>query len=264
MSRRFEPGWLAEVIRDCERQPDRLFFVLLDEMNLAPVEHYLAEILSAMEEFRAGSSDVRIPLYVQGADPVNADEWPHELRYPPNLGLIGTVNMDETTRPLSERVLDRANVVQLSVQWTNRHHLGGPVGTGQPLLVPFDEWNRLVTTRPADHYHDLLVEIAERLHDVGIGVGLRAHIEVERFLANSAGVLDDTEALDVALLQRFIPKIKGFKRDLADALADVREDLDGAGVRRCVAVLNHWLSDIVPDDEFLDGTDVQVGLVRAT
>jgi energy-coupling factor transporter ATP-binding protein EcfA2 len=263
LSHRFEPGWLAEVIRDCERQPDRLFFVLLDEMNLAPVEHYLAETLSAMEESRAGSGDVRMPLYVRGADPGNAEEWPHELRYPVNLVLIGTVNMDETTRPLSERVIDRANVVQLSVRWTERHHTDGPVSGGQPLLVPFEEWSRLVVTMPVAHHHDLLVDVAERLHDVGIGVGMRSHIEVERYLANAAGVLGDVDALDVALLQRFIPKVKGFKRDLREALTDVREDLEGAEARRCVVVLDRWLNPAVPDDEFLDGTDAQVGLARS-
>ena len=97
ISRRFVPGWMAETIRRCERSRDRLHFVLLDEMNLAPVEQYLAELLSAMEEARSGSEDVRLPLYSRGEEPVNADEWPPDLSYPDNLIIVGTVNV--TRRP---------------------------------------------------------------------------------------------------------------------------------------------------------------------
>lgn len=260
-SQRFEPGWLADTIRACERQPDRIFFALLDEMNLAPVEQYLAEILSAMEEARAGAADVRIPLYGRGAAPVNANEWPHELRLPPNLVLIGTVNVDETTRPLSERVIDRANVLQLSLHWTERHHGERPLEV-QPWLVPVPEWRRICRLDPSDRHHEFLVEVAERLQEAGIGVGLRAHLELERFLSNAEDVLDDELALDLAILQRIIPKVRAFKRDVADALGDVRDELLATGCSVSAKVLDRWLDPAVPDDEFLDGTDARVGLVR--
>ena len=67
ISRHFEPGWLADTVQRCTSSPDRLFVVLLDEMNLAPAEQYLAEFLSAGEEHRSGSGEVRIPLYNPGA-----------------------------------------------------------------------------------------------------------------------------------------------------------------------------------------------------
>lgn len=260
-SQRFEPGWLADVMRACERQPDRIFFALLDEMNLAPVEQYLAEVLSAMEEARAGAGDVRVPLYARGAAPANAAEWPAELRFPSNLMLIGTVNVDETTRPLSERVLDRANVLQLSLHWTQRHHDDRPAEV-QPWHVGAQEWRQLCRVDASDLHHDFLVDVAECLQRVGIGVGLRAHIELERFIANSEGVLDEEMALDVAVLQRIIPKVRGFKRDVAPALEEVREELQGAGCVTCVAVLDRWLDATVSDDEFLDGTDARIGLIR--
>ena len=46
-----------------------------------------------------------IPLHGEGK---TIDGVPERLRYPPNLVLIGTVNMDETTHALSDKVLDRA------------------------------------------------------------------------------------------------------------------------------------------------------------
>ena len=73
---------------------------VLDEMNLSHPEQYLAPILSAMER-----EDGDIPLH--GG---NGDEYgvPPSIRYPGNFVLIGTVNMDETTMGISDKVLDRA------------------------------------------------------------------------------------------------------------------------------------------------------------
>lgn len=261
---RFEPGWLAEVLRQCERDPDRLVFVLLDEMNLAPVEHYLAEMLSAMEEVRGGNRDARVRLYPRSQRPSNAEEWPAELSYPPNLVLIGTVNVDESTRPLSERVLDRANVIQLSLNLTRRHH-DDEVGAAppRPWLVSRTEWRRVCTLRPSDRHHDLLVSVAQILANAGIGVGARAHLELERYIANADGVLSHEEALDFGVLQRIIPKIRGFKRDLATALEELRELLAEEEAHRSLRVLEAWLEVSVSDDEFLDGTDPRVGLVAS-
>ena len=262
ISNRFEPGWLAESVRRCESEPDRVFVVLLDEMNLAPVEQYLAEVLSAMEESRSGGGDVRVSLYSAGSAPVNTSEWAPSYRYPDNLLLIGTVNVDETTRPLSDRVIDRANVIQLDVVASSRHHepAGEPMN---PWTVPFAEWGQICRTDPVPDHHDLLLDIAEILARSGIGVGLRAHIELERFLANSAGVLDPVDALDLGLLQRIIPKVRGYRSELSEALDELKEELDSVGAERCAAVVAMWLSASSTEMDFIDGADHSVGLASS-
>ena len=73
----------------------RVYFLCLDELNLARVEHYLAEILSAME------TPTREFLLPDG----------RALRLPPNFFLSGTLNLDEATYALSRKVLDRANLL---------------------------------------------------------------------------------------------------------------------------------------------------------
>lgn len=261
LSNRFEPGWLATTARQCERNPDQIHVVLLDEMNLAPVEQYLAEYLSALEEARSGSERTVLPLYSHGMTPDNATDWPSALPFPLNLLVIGTVNVDETTRVLSDRVLDRANVLQLSVAVSDAHHR--PVSRSvQPWYVPFPEWDLICDMRPDDGHHEFLVEVGELLQGCGIGVGQRAHIELERFVTNAAGVLSPERALDLGVLQRIIPKIRGFKRDMADGLGELHELLESAACDRSAAVIAAWLDDRVSDDEFLDGTDARIGLVR--
>ncbi len=115
--------------------PNTPFFLCLDEMNLAPVEQYFAEFLSAMESLKptdekdtegAGefTSDPVIDLnaeqdtnlYELGCEWTKAYDWfkSHGFTIPKNLFVVGTVNMDETTCQFSRKVLDRAMTIEMT------------------------------------------------------------------------------------------------------------------------------------------------------
>lgn len=95
-------------------------FLILDEMNLSHVERYFSDFLSAMEgrngvihlhdEGPRDDQEFRLPRFE--GDPVGV---PREIPYPPNLFVIGTVNIDETTYMFSPKVLDRAHVIEFQV-----------------------------------------------------------------------------------------------------------------------------------------------------
>jgi hypothetical protein len=172
------------------------------------------------------------------------------------------VNVDETTRALSDRVLDRANVLQLSVAVGDGHHAARRREPAErPWLVRFSEWLAICRDEPSDACHDFLVLLARLFAEMRIGLGMRSHVEVERFLANADGVLDGKAALDAAILQRLVPRLRGFKRDLERGLRQLRDQLQRQGCASCVRVLDDWLDDDVPDEMFLDGTDARVGIV---
>ncbi|ATO38954.1 restriction endonuclease [Geobacillus thermodenitrificans] len=104
----FKPGPLTNVITEAENHPDKPYFVVLDEMNLARVEHYFSDVLSVMESRRWENGRIissrLLPKETAGRD----------LFLPPNVYIIGTVNMDETTHPFSKKVLDRANTIEFN------------------------------------------------------------------------------------------------------------------------------------------------------
>jgi hypothetical protein len=87
---------------------------IIDEMNLARVEYYFAEVLSRMED--------RIRVEDDGYESrplLNLDLGEEDSRWanqtlPPNLAIVGTVNMDETTHSFSRKVLDRAFTLEFS------------------------------------------------------------------------------------------------------------------------------------------------------
>ena len=96
----FQETPVLRLLLSAAENPDKPYFLCLDEMNLARVEHYFAPFLSAMEGQKG-----RLAIYAS-RDPV--DTIPPAIEWPENLFIIGTVNMDESMYPFSDKVLDRA------------------------------------------------------------------------------------------------------------------------------------------------------------
>ncbi len=126
------------------------FFVCLDEMNLAPVEHYFAEVLSILEtrkntsngiktdiiiepryfvelskigDYNPSATDRDIYLKLFAIDTENDinteignrhDLTTVGLTLPGNVIIIGTVNMDDTTHQFSRKVIDRAMTIEMN------------------------------------------------------------------------------------------------------------------------------------------------------
>lgn len=99
----FPESGVLQLILDAEKNLDKPYFLILDEMNMSHVERYFAEFLSAIE------SRERIRLH-SSDEPLSG--VPRMVSLPTNLYVVGTVNVDETTYMFSPKVLDRANVIE--------------------------------------------------------------------------------------------------------------------------------------------------------
>ena len=88
----------------------RPFFAIFDEMNLARVEHYFSDFLSALESGDAIDLHDDEETVDDGTD--EGVSIPRRLTIPPNVYFTGTVNVDETTHMFSPKVLDRAFVIE--------------------------------------------------------------------------------------------------------------------------------------------------------
>lgn len=167
--------------------PDRPYTVLLDEMNLSHPEQYLAPLLSAME---TGGD---IELHAQG-DEVGG--VPASIPYPENLVLIGTVNMDETTHGLSDKVLDRASVIEF---WD----------------IDVDSYPGWKSTRldpaAAAMVRDVLGALVKLLRPVRLHFGWRTIGDVIGYVeaATDGGVFVASAALDHAIYAKVLPKLRG-------------------------------------------------------
>ena len=192
-----------------------VFSVCLDELNLAQPEHYLADIMQAISRAPENQFiNVFDPNAVVSDDPFRPYA---RLAIAPNLILIGTVNFDETTRPLSMRLLDRCNLLEFTID--DRlpvFRLAAQTGThqvvGQPVLqADRDRWTRNMNVPPRTV--DVLGEIQSELSALGCGLTQRRQTLICRFVANAPESLCSLDhALDMQLRQRVLPQIRRLYR----------------------------------------------------
>lgn len=208
---------------------DTPVFVVLDEMNLARVEYYLSDVLSCMETRKELKlHDSGVPL-----EGTTGTSVPAELPLPPNLFITGTINIDETTNPVSDKVLDRAHVIDMSAV-----DLTGFL-TGLEAREP-----DLKDARAACEGHLLAAHGVMTLH--GIGFGYRVAEEVVRYHAFAAEHLkaDPGATTDDLMVQKILVKLRGAERQ-RPLLAGLTRAL--AGLPRSLAFLKRLNDDL---DEF--------------
>ena len=194
--------------------PERPFTVVLDEMNLSRPEQYLAPILSAMETGDALSLHREGDLF---------DGVPAHVPYPSNLVIIGTVNMDETTHGISDKVLDRAFTIEF---W-------------DVDLADYPRWGkRGLNTEHEEKARTLLVELMDSLRPARLHFGWRVVDDVldymERVASDGSGA-DPAAILDDVVYAKVLPKLRGAddSRRFGDALDQCGNVLARHGLKEC-------------------------------
>ena len=203
---------------------DSLCLILLDEMNLAHPELYFAEFLSKLElrRGRKGTDVPSLPVKVgSGIDP-------YQLKLGRNVLWIGTMNQDETTKSLSDKVLDRAIIIYFPRPTTlKRRTVLRPLdetnrGSGLPLST-WQSWLVRDSTFGEDDvkpFKSFIEEMNDSLAVAGRAIGHRVWQSVEYYMANHPDVRaagDDTtrkaQAMHIAfedqLVQKVMPKLRG-------------------------------------------------------
>lgn len=233
------------------------YFLCLDEMNLAPVEQYFAEFLSAIESrsFDADGNYVTDPIIKpfkkfgekEGKamlvqlfgvpDPI--DKNPLALQFfekgltlPKNLLVMGTVNMDETTFSFSRKVLDRA----MSVVMNEVDYEGFFDGNTENDVAEMDEATRnLLIDRPirgletenneADTVKEYLTNINKVLEDTPFKLGYRAANEALLYVSAAHKFNPDADihvTLDEFTMMKILSRIEGDKRSIGNLLDDLK------------------------------------------
>ena len=205
---------------------DAVCLILLDEMNLAHPELYFAEFLSKLElrRGRRGNDLPFIPVKI------GAGMKPYELPLGRNVLWTGTMNQDETTKSLSDKVLDRSIIINFPRPTELKRRL---------KLAPLDDNNR----SPALHktswqswlaqgsdfsdeqvkpFKEFIEVMNASLSVTGRALGHRVWQSIEYYMANYPDVraaqrASDKDALDRAmhvafedqLVQKVMPKLRG-------------------------------------------------------
>jgi len=197
LTNRYVVPTFLEAVLVATAHRDSPVFVILDEMNLARVEYYLSDILSAIET--GGALQLHsngVPL--EGTTGVSVRA---EIPLPSNLFIIGTINVDETTNPVSDKVLDRASVIDMSA-----------VDLPGFMVSLTGRYPNLQAARTA--CEGKLTEIHALLERYGLGFGYRVIEEFVRYHAFDATHLQNASDIvtDQLLVQKVFVKLRGAER----------------------------------------------------
>ena len=230
--------FLAKAANDLDKCVN---IVLLDEMNLAHVEYYFAEFLSKLEMRRDLIDGKEPEVEVKLGAGVESFKVPL-LR---TILWVGTMNQDETTKSLSDKVLDRGIVINFPRPKTLVRSSGlGKLdeflenkGIEARPMLHYDVWRSWIKD-DIDHFSEeqkkildeckaVLEEINGYLGQVGRALGHRVLQAVELYIVNHPDVIFEQEkahddatdglrkavktAFEDQLVQKVMPKLRGIE-----------------------------------------------------
>ena len=196
--------------------------VLMDEMNLARIEYYFSEFLSRLENRPGpGISDEsmlrpsRIEIDVPIADGQSVSIYPGH-----NTLFVGTMNEDESTQSLSDKVLDRGNAIRFSrpENFVDKVETPDVAPNDEYLLFEtWDSWYQHELSEEKKAALKLLVETLESaLEKLDRPFGLRIYHAIAAYAANHPDA-DKDGALEMAVADmmelRVLPKLRGIEVD---------------------------------------------------
>ena len=214
---------------NCNRQ---IYCTVLDEMNIARIEYYFAEFLSLLEIPNPDGRNLEIVSDVWDNDPKLLNEG--RLRLPINMWFIGTANNDDSTFAISDKVYDRAMVLNLDKK-------------AEVFEAPKTEPLNL----SVDHLYELFIE-AQKEFDIS-DRNLRRIEKLDKYLIDTFHITfgnrimkqirayvpvlvacggNELEALDDILSRKVLRKLESknpvYVRSQSAALCNFIDDLFGA------------------------------------
>lgn len=227
---------------------DRMLLVVLDEMNLARVEYYFSEFLSKLETRR--DLDVQDPQQrARAAVPLDlgigaGSQGPLSLFVDRNVLFVGTINEDESTQTLSDKVVDRSNVIRFArpAKLTQAQQ----VDAGHPAMskkhMPWATWKKWLTAASPLQGSDirLVEDTASQLNDalggIGRAFGYRTFRAMRAYaqhypVRGDAGV---RAALADQIEQRVLPRLRGL---------DAHEHANSDAIDRVLGIVKDRLKD---------------------
>lgn len=225
---------------------DAMNLVLLDEMNLAHMELYFAEFLSKLEARRGKGKNAVPTLDVKLGSGIS----PYQLPLGRNVLWTGTMNQDETTKALSDKVLDRSSVIHFPrPSELKRRTIKKLIPQSPESLLPLDLWTQwvILTSDFSDSevapYKTFVEQINKALSHVGRALGHRVWQSIEHYMVNYPAVralrrrgVDGDKlqrtmriAFEDQLVQKVMPKLRGIEtrgKARSDCLDVIRNLLD--------------------------------------
>jgi hypothetical protein len=241
----YQPSPFLTALNRANCHDARLHLICLDELNLARIENYGADLLSCLEyrskqKLPLYSPDIEDSLKAEFEDIVRIEEsnrsieqnmrgkriaqmlelYKAELKIPDNAIFFGTLNSDETTYDISPKVIDRSFVIRLpSVDFVIPEIQA--INNGQQAcFIDVCELKEAVEAnlKRQEGFKWLMSEVArfqQPLKQLGIPLGHRVRLDLTAFTATAQaiGLADNEMILKYFLFSKVLPRIRCQRND---------------------------------------------------
>lgn len=234
---RFRPTDMARALyhldayngpKESDALQDRMMLVLLDEMNLARVEYYFSDFLSRLEsrpsanlaDTAASRKDSEIELEL----PMPKGQNTPRIFPGYNVLFAGTMNEDESTQSLSDKVVDRANVLRFAAPKSIKQGVGTGV-LAESEALSRRQWSAWVhgldalgheKQQVAEHVESMVEFMRQLQRPMGHRLGRAIIAYVANYPRNEERT-DLNTALADQVEMRLLPKLRGIEMDAAEA-----------------------------------------------
>lgn len=185
-SKFYETKFLQALYKaQCPAYRDRIFIIVLDEMNLSYLEQYFADLLSALESPAIAERKIQLVTEPPANPPRILKDGGRVLAVPQNVWFVGTANQDETTKDFAPKTYDRAHVMELPI----KHKEFAPKPFDTQKLISHTRLREAFRNAKVKHKDDATKSILmiESLRDFlanrfGIGWGNRLQRQAEDYV----------------------------------------------------------------------------------
>jgi hypothetical protein len=238
---------LVSLLLEAELNPEKLYMVIFDEMNLSQVEHWFSPFLSLLEK----SGDKYLQVFNKNNVVTNLPYKP-SIKLGENVIFVGTVNFDETSKAFSDRLLDRTNVITpkkapfiktVDYYQENRYENNNFTETTKISTDLFrKEWKSDTSNIGLHFLNENEIYVLDKLHqlindiDPQKGVSFRVALSIVDFMHNvpvdhhNKPLIPRGKLFDYQVNQRILTKIKGidtFARPLVGYIDGEQNYVDG-------------------------------------
>lgn len=230
---------LIEFLKHAMENEDKMHMIIFDEMNLSQIEYWFAPFVSILEK---DLGDRKLHLYSKFQRCINDEKYPSSIKIGNNVIFVGTINLDETTKNISDRLLDRSYIINLKKETFMNYQ--AQQSDIQENVKPFDGDFKKLMPKESDYKKNYIetfttkeLEFFDKIHhelnkvDSQKGVSFRSVKNISLFINNKPKELSRQQAFDYAFKQTVMKKINGSIDSIGKFIGtDINEDGEANGV----------------------------------
>ncbi len=200
---------------------ENVYLVILDEMNIARVEYYFAEMLSILEMPRREEWIVDLVPSQWKNDPKQLHKG--KFTVPPNMWYCGTINNDDSTFAVTDKVYDRAMPINIDTKGVAFEAPDTP-----PVVINYHHFEDILNKAKADNpiSDDLLNKLAlvddYVIAHFRVAFGNRIMKQIKDYVPAYVGTGGkEIDGLDYILARKVLRKFEALN------LSYIRDEIDG-------------------------------------